>query len=579
MSSSKNRYDRLKNLGGGEKEAEILSDEWIQAPDGSWIRSSDKAAKKLARKGKIAAPAEPESAENGEAPEPRRWFSRKSSAEKKREEEELRQLEAERKERLDKQQAEEFERHAERERKRKAELEREIEQERLAKLEKESAAERERQAELERERQRKADLEFMAEVERTRAREIEEEFERERARVAELQREVEQERQRQAELARKAEEERARQSELAREAERERQRLAELEREAELNRTSSKDSGYFRGSGSGTSFDEATIGNNSPTSSGGFWGAGTGSGTGFADDTISSGSSNGSSYWDSASGSGSASWDSGAASDPWAASKDDSWDSGAAEGAGSEGTYWRAPDADGTLTDLPPADTKKKRKSKAKTSPAPSAPAGPSMAFITPRRKRSAGERIVSGAIATGLVLATLAIGGGLRWLGPDPERVQRPFVTSGEQGETVSLRKFAITVQTAKAVSTVQSGGSAHDSQGVWVVLRVRVVASNEPGTVSYVALRDQSGRTFLATDRLGQPLLDGKRTFQPGIPLEGEVVFEVPKDALGGLTALFAPDPAHLSMEAMASVDLPALSVLADQSSATLGAAEVRP
>jgi hypothetical protein len=90
---------------------------------------------------------------------------------------------------------------------------------------------------------------------------------------------------------------------------------------------------------------------------------------------------------------------------------------------------------------------------------------------------------------------------------------------------------------------------------------------------------LRDKAGRTFLATDRLAQPLLDGARTFQPGIGMQGDVVFEVPKDALTGLTILFAARPDQLGMDAVASVDLPPLAIADGQPPAALAPTEVKP
>jgi hypothetical protein len=111
-------------------------------------------------------------------------------------------------------------------------------------------------------------------------------------------------------------------------------------------------------------------------------------------------------------------------------------------------------------------------------------------------------------------------------------------------------------------------------------VIVRVRLSAKKEPISVGYAAVRDRAGRTYLASDRVRQPLVDGSRAFQPGIPIEGEVVFEVPKDALDGLVALFAAHPDRLALDAMAEVELPSLNVAAaEQPPATLAPTEVKP
>jgi hypothetical protein len=176
------------------------------------------------------------------------------------------------------------------------------------------------------------------------------------------------------------------------------------------------------------------------------------------------------------------------------------------------------------------------------------------------------------------MVLVAVLVGAGIHWLGPDLAGVQRPFAKSGEPGEGMNIRTFTVTVQTARAASALQMGKSAQATQGAWVIVRVRLVANTEPTHIGYAALRDRAGRTFLATDRIRQPLLDGARTFQPGIAMEGEVVFEVPKDALAGLTALFAADAEQIAWDAMAAIALPTMSLAADQAAATLAPTEVK-
>ena len=98
------------------------------------------------------------------------------------------------------------------------------------------------------------------------------------------------------------------------------------------------------------------------------------------------------------------------------------------------------------------------------------------------------------------------------------------------------------------------------HDTSGVWVIVRIRVVAVDKPVEVTYAAVRDAEGRIYLATTRFEQPFVDGERTLQPGVPVTGEVAFEVPVAVVPQLSLrLAAPGITHdLRMTAMADVPL---------------------
>jgi hypothetical protein len=237
--------------------------------------------------------------------------------------------------------------------------------------------------------------------------------------------------------------------------------------------------------------------------------------------------------------------------------------------------YWREPDRTSTFpahaeSFLRPEPKHATTQTKAKPKREPKVRAAherPSVAF------RANG---VAAAII--MILVALLIGAGINWLGPDLAGAQRPFTKSGEPGQSINARTFTVTVRAARAAPALQIGKSTLSSQGAWVIVGVHLVANTQPTHVGYAALRDRAGRTYLATDRITQPLLDGTRTFQPGIPVDGEVAFEVPKDALAGLTALFAARPDQVGMDAMAAVTLPALSVAPDQPAATLAPTEVK-
>jgi hypothetical protein len=129
------------------------------------------------------------------------------------------------------------------------------------------------------------------------------------------------------------------------------------------------------------------------------------------------------------------------------------------------------------------------------------------------------------------LVLITLAAGTFVLRHKPDQEHFQRPFVQSGAPGAAVSARTFDVTVLAADGGAKLQGSGIVLETAGLWVIVRARVVAIDEPAMLALAQLRDERDRLFTATERVRQPLAAG-RTFQPGIAVEGVIVFEVAKD-----------------------------------------------
>lgn len=156
------------------------------------------------------------------------------------------------------------------------------------------------------------------------------------------------------------------------------------------------------------------------------------------------------------------------------------------------------------------------------------------------------------------LVIVTLAAGVLIIKFTPGTDTRERPFLRPGEIGERVDTRVFDVTVLDTKVAAIVKAAGWKHSTQGKWIVLRVRLVAKDKSLTVAYAAIHDGEGRSFRASDRLRQPLIDGSRTLQPGIAVEGEVAFEVPMDA-SGLSARFAANSSSHRMDAMADIELP--------------------
>jgi hypothetical protein len=195
--------------------------------------------------------------------------------------------------------------------------------------------------------------------------------------------------------------------------------------------------------------------------------------------------------------------------------------------------------------------------------------------------RRSLGplRRFLSRTGSVLLVIAALGIGDLILRFTPDVDERERPFLIAGEQGQAVDAREFTATLLKARTAGVIKAGTFIHPTQGVWVLLRMRFVAGKEPVQINYAAVVDQLGRSFYASDRLKQPLVDGSRVLQPGIGVEGEIAFEVPRDA-GGLTAQFSNAGNNRIMQAVTDITLPIdEAVWLDRTPVTIEPVEVKP
>jgi hypothetical protein len=180
---------------------------------------------------------------------------------------------------------------------------------------------------------------------------------------------------------------------------------------------------------------------------------------------------------------------------------------------------------------------------------------------VVRHRRPSAVRRRTGGAV---LVLAALAVGGLVNSRTPDTDHRERPFVATGAVGRSVDARAFDVTVQGVRGTMKLGRGANWHDTGGVWVLVRVRLVARVEPVLVGYAAVRDSAGRTYRATSRIEQPL-DG-RTLQPGVAVSAEVAFEVPPAVAPTLALRLAGPLLDQRMDAMAEVPLGITAAMVD-------------
>ena len=164
------------------------------------------------------------------------------------------------------------------------------------------------------------------------------------------------------------------------------------------------------------------------------------------------------------------------------------------------------------------------------------------------RRSRIGSTALVVAALATGVAITSQA---------PDTDARQRPFVRVGVMGEPVDGRTFQGAVVAVRGARRIARSGKTRDTGGVWVIVRARAVARDKPTSIDHASVRDARGRTFLATMRINQPLVAGGYVMQPGISVEGDIVFEVPQASAARLTLRLA-DSSDVRMDAAIEVPI---------------------
>jgi hypothetical protein len=154
------------------------------------------------------------------------------------------------------------------------------------------------------------------------------------------------------------------------------------------------------------------------------------------------------------------------------------------------------------------------------------------------------------------LVVLAVGVGGTANAYKPDPDVQQRPFIRSGGRGDRVDARTFDVRLLGVRGGAVLTSRGAPHDTSGVWIVVKVRVTAHGEPVQLGQVSPRDGDGRTFRASGRIdNNPPL---RQLQPGLPVDCEIAFEVPKNVPLPLAARLSSALFDLRMDGLAELEL---------------------
>jgi hypothetical protein len=155
------------------------------------------------------------------------------------------------------------------------------------------------------------------------------------------------------------------------------------------------------------------------------------------------------------------------------------------------------------------------------------------------------------------LICAAIALGGAMHWVDDHGEYQNRPFGVAGAMGEPVTARTFTVTALGQRGAATLADSGRKIDTSGIWMLVRVRVTARDDPVLLGYAAVRDTRGRIYQASDRVRQPLIG--RQFQPDVPAEGEIAFELPVDAAGEFTLLVDQNSFEHRMDSEVQITMP--------------------
>lgn len=154
------------------------------------------------------------------------------------------------------------------------------------------------------------------------------------------------------------------------------------------------------------------------------------------------------------------------------------------------------------------------------------------------------------------LVAGAVAVGGAVNAYAPGPELRERPFINSGHKGDRVVGRTFDAELLGVRGGAIVTSRSQPHDTGGVWVIIKVRLTAHEKPQQINYGAIRDGDDRIFRSSGRIDNN--PPYRIMQPGIPIECEIVFEVPKDVPLPIAARLSASFSDLRMDSVAQLEL---------------------
>jgi hypothetical protein len=125
----------------------------------------------------------------------------------------------------------------------------------------------------------------------------------------------------------------------------------------------------------------------------------------------------------------------------------------------------------------------------------------------------------------------------------PSFDTLTGPIPISGVSGETVVARSFTVRVDRVEFARQLRFGNpgfeQTRDTGGVWAVVTATLAARDATVTVAGGEWEGPTGTRYSPSGRLsgGLPLVS-LQTLQPGLPVRGWFIFEMPADQMQGAT-----------------------------------------
>jgi hypothetical protein len=152
------------------------------------------------------------------------------------------------------------------------------------------------------------------------------------------------------------------------------------------------------------------------------------------------------------------------------------------------------------------------------------------------------------------LLAAAFAVLAAMRASTPNYTRLLAPIDSHGARGELVRGRSLALRVEgvdVARRLRVPAPGGARElDSSGLWLIVHASAQAVERPERVAGAAIATADGRRYAHSDRAGYArALLAAQELQAGVPARGDLVFELPQDALADARLVASAHPLDLA------------------------------
>jgi hypothetical protein len=173
------------------------------------------------------------------------------------------------------------------------------------------------------------------------------------------------------------------------------------------------------------------------------------------------------------------------------------------------------------------------------------------------RTPRWWARQLVAWPVMLAMIAGTVVLGRLILNTTPIGDDFDRPFIHNGQMREPVDAHDFVVTVESIRGGRGLAQIFNTATTDGVFLLVKIRVSAYDEATTVGYQALVDGSGNTYEADER---DYAFRGHTLQPRIPVEAELAFELPTAAVTNhLMLLLSSYPSgHNAHQVMAQIAL---------------------